>query len=383
VASSVTGPQENVDSLPPPQQKGFFRRHAAKLVASAIITAGIIYTVSKGGLKFVPDGGDFQGIKWWVVPVYTALLIGMSYFRAVRWRFLLRNVAEIPRRRVLAVSWIGFAAILLMPFRIGEVVRPYMIREKGKVSLTAATSSIVAERVVDGLFLSIVLAIALVSVPTLDPLPHHVVGLKGTPITLERTRLFAFVVLGIFIVAFIAIAVFYFARDFSRKIIYAIVGRVSQRLADKVAALFEKFATGLAFLGHGKDGLGFLAETTAYWGLNALSMWVLAWGCGIVHADGSAITFGETCALMGMLGVTILLPGPPGLLGFFQAGVFAGMTMYFPEHIVEGRGAAYVFLLYAIQVVWTVIGAGIFLIGDRKNLRALEEAQGFTRSSTA
>ena len=59
-------------------------------------------------------------------------------------------------------------------------------------------------------------------------------------------------------------------------------------------------------------------------------MWLLAWGCGVVHADGSAITFGEACALMGMLGCTILIPGPPGLLGVFQAGIYAGMTMYFP-----------------------------------------------------
>src|SRR4029453_16136457 len=88
------------------------------------------------------------------LPLYLMTLIGMSYFRAVRWRFLLRSFAEVPLRRVLAVSWIGFAAILLMPFRIGEIVRPYMLREKGKVSMSAATGSVVAERAVAGLFFS-------------------------------------------------------------------------------------------------------------------------------------------------------------------------------------------------------------------------------------
>ena len=87
-------------------------------------------------------------------------------------------------------------------------------------------------------------------------------------------------------------------------------------------------------------------------------MWLLAWGCGVVHADGSAITFGEACALMGMLGCTILIPGPPGLLGVFQAGIYAGMTMYFPLHVVTGAGSAYVFLLYVIQLVWTIARGG-------------------------
>ena len=46
---------------------------------------------------------------------------------------------------------------------------------------------------------------------------------------------------------------------------------------------------------------------------------------------------------MGLLGVTILVPGPPGLLGVFQLGIYAGMTMYYPTWVVTGPGAAYVF----------------------------------------
>jgi hypothetical protein len=41
------------------------------------------------------------------------------------------------------------------------------------------------------------------------------------------------------------------------------------------------------------------------------------------------------------------------------------MTMYFPTAIVTGPGAAYVFLLYGVQLVWTIGAAGVFLVGDR------------------
>ena len=363
-----------------PEHKGFLRRHGAKLVASVVITGGIIFTLQKGGLTLVPEGGDFAHVRWWAVPAYLLSLIGMSYFRAVRWRFLLRSFADVPRRRVLAVSWIGFAAILLMPFRLGEIVRPYMLREKGKISMSAATGTVVAERVVDGLFLSIVLAIALIFVPTVHPLPQTVVGL---PISVSQVRTSGFAMLGLFTTAFTTIAVFYFARDFARRATLAVFGLVSKKLAEKLAAIAEKLATGLHFLGRGKDASGFLAETSLYWFLNVLGMWVLALGCGVVHADGSAITFFETCALMGMLGCTVLIPGPPGLLGVFQAGIYAGMTMYFPEKVVTGPGAAYVFLLYVVQVVWTILGAGIFLVGDRKAVNQLSHAPGLGSDSEA
>jgi hypothetical protein len=309
----------------------------------------------------------------------------MSYVRAVRWRFLLRGIADVPRRSLLAVSWIGFAAIMLLPFRIGELARPYMLRARGgdpkgpnggKISMTAATSSVLAERFVDGLFLGVVLAVALVFVPTIAPLPDHVVGLPPeSHITVKVVRLAGYAMPILFGVLTAAIAVFYFARTFSHRMTIAILGRVSRPFAEKVAGVFEKFAHGLTFLGHGKDTWGFVVETGLYWFFNALGMWILAWGCGVVHGDGSPITFGETCALMGMLGAAILIPGPPAAAGLFQLGICAGMTMYFPESIINGPGAAFYFLLYLIQFVWTCASGGAFLV-DRKNLRALEEAEG-------
>ncbi len=347
------------------------RRHLAKLIASAVITGSIIYTLQKGGLKLWPESGNFVHVRWWTIPAYLLTLVVMSYFRAVRWRYLLRSIADIPRTRILGVSWIGFAAILLMPFRLGEFVRPFMIREKGKINMSAATGTVVAERIVDGLYLSLVLAIALIFVPHLEPLPATVVGL---PVSVETVRRSGFVMLGVFTIAFIVIGVYYFARGWARRLTLAVFGLVSRALGEKLAGIAENLANGLHFFGRGRDAAGFLWETTLYWGFNVLGMWLLAWGSGVVHADGSAITFGETCALMGMLGVTILIPGPPGLLGVFQAGIYAGMTMYFPTSVVTGQGAAYVFLLYALQLVWTIVSALIFLVGNQGALKQLNAA---------
>jgi len=349
----------------------FFRRHAAKLIASAVITASIIYTLQKGGLKLWPDSGSFAQLRWWTVGGYLATVMAMWYFRAIRWRFLLRPLHTYPRKRILAVSWIGFAAILLMPFRLGEFVRPFMVREKGKVSMPAATGTIVVERVVDGFYLSIVLAVALIFVPHLEPLPATVVGL---PVSVAAVRRSGFVMLTFFATVFAVLGTYYFARSWARKITLAVFGLVSRKLGEKLAGIAENVAEGLHFFSHGRAALGFLWETSLYWFFNVTGMWLLAWGCGVAHADGSAPTFGESCALMGMLGVAVLIPGPPGLLGVFQAGLYAGMTMYFPTHMVVGPGAAFVFLLYLIQLVWTVIAALIFLVGHQEAFKQLSHA---------
>ena len=343
--------------------------------------------LQEGGLKFIPEGGNFDHVRWWTLPAYLVTLIGVSYFRASRWRYLLRPIADVPTKKLVTVSWIGFAAILLMPLRIGEFVRPYMIRDAagatdatgrttGAVTMSAATGSIVAERVVDGLFLSMVLLTALLTVPTVHPLPETVAGLH---ISVAQVRDAGFMMPVVFTVGFAVVVVYYVARGFARRATLAIFGVVSKKLAEKLAGMAESLADGLHFLGNPRDALPFLAETAIYWGLNALGMWILAIGCGVVHADGSLITFGEACAVMGMLGITILIPGPPGLLGVFQLGIYAGMTMYFPTSTVLNEGAAYVFLLYIVQLGWTMVSALTFLIGDRGAWRALEEAEGILR----
>ncbi len=383
VADPISTHPTSVSPSAPPPETHFLRRHAGKLVASALIGLGLVAMLQKVGLKIIPPAEAFAHVRWWTLPAYLVTVVAMNYFRATRWRFLLRAVVDVPRRRLVVVSWVGFAAILLMPFRLGEFVRPYMLRSGGKamgksgamqsISLTMATGSVVAERVLDGLYLSIVLAVALLTVPTIHPLPTTVVGLN---VSVEQVRGAGFAMLGLFTFAFTVIAVYYFARAWARRATLAIWGVVSRPLGEKLAALAENLADGLHFMGRPRDAVPFIAETTAYWALNVCGMWLLAWGCGVVHADGAAITLGETCALMGMLGVTILIPGPPGLLGVFQAGIYAGMTMYYPTSVVIGPGAAYVFLLYVMQFAWTSLaGAGALLL-ERGAVRSLRQAEG-------
>jgi glycosyltransferase 2 family protein len=331
----------------------FVRRHAIKFILSAIITACLLYMLHREKFSLVPPLSAFSQVKLWVIPLYIASYSVTSYYRAMRWRFLLRPFATINTKRLLSVSFVGFAAILLLPFRIGEFVRPMMIREKGRISLSSATGTVVGERVVDGLVLSLVLAAALLWVPTIEPLPTHVVGLPSVSMTTVRGS--GMLILSIFTSAFVVIAVFYFARQWARLLTLKVIGLVSKRLAEKLADMAEKLAGGLRFLSRKEDALPFLGQTIAYWTTNAAGMWLLAWGCGVQHADGSAPTLLESFAIMGMLGATILIPGPPGLLGVFHVGITCGMSLYYPASNIATAGAAYSFSLYASQLVWTIV----------------------------
>ena len=55
---------------------------------------------------------------------------------------------------LLAISSVGFMAILALPARLGEFVRPGLLRRRG-ISASAALGTVAVERIVDGLLISL------------------------------------------------------------------------------------------------------------------------------------------------------------------------------------------------------------------------------------
>jgi uncharacterized protein (TIRG00374 family) len=351
----------------PKRAHGFWRKHGIKLAVSIVIAAAFGWTLERGGLPLIPPAAAFQKVKISSCVEYMGLVITWHTIRATRWRHLLAPIADVPLRRILAVSWIGFAAILLMPLRAGEFVRPYMIREKGKVSIAAATGTIGAERIIDGLFLTLMLGICLQLSHPLSPLPDHIGKLQ---IPVAAVPLYAYVSLGGFVCAFGLMALFYWRPSLGHKFVEKTLGVISRSAAEKAGDFVARTAEGLKFLPNLKHFGPFLLETMLYWGFNGLSMWVLARGCGI-----ESITILQAFVVMGVLGVGILVPAGPGLFGAFQASVYAALAMYFPDDVVLGPGGVFVFLLYLIQFLWHLLTASFFLIVDRGAARQMIEAE--------
>ena len=125
----------------------WLRRHRGKLVLSSLIGVAFVWLMNAGALPIVPSRETLAGVQWWAFLLYLAMWSVVHWIRAVRWQWLLAPIASVPRSRVVHVSFIGFLAIVLLPFRTGEMVRPVMIRRKGTLSGWAATGTIAAERV--------------------------------------------------------------------------------------------------------------------------------------------------------------------------------------------------------------------------------------------
>lgn len=353
------------DSAPAsaPSRRG---RLPAYFVGSLGIAGLFVWLMRRGGVPIVPDARAFAAVKWWTVGLYLASLVVVHWFRAWRWDYLLRPVARVPTSRIIAIAWVGFFAIMMLPFRAGEVVRPYLIRRDGRVSGSAALGTIAAERVLDGLFVAVLLVAPLAFIPRL---PLEGVVFLGFP--MPQLVHYGYLTFALFAGALATLAVFLAARSFAERATRAVFGLVSPRLGELLAAKIGGLADGLRSLPDPRLMGPFMLQTAIYWSVNALGMWFLGWGCGL------AMTPGHGFAVMGVLAMGILLPQGPGLFGSFQFFVYLALRMYFPDEQVRSHGVAYVFLLYACQFVFTTAtGVGAMFVGHIDPRSALESDAG-------
>jgi hypothetical protein len=323
---------------------------ATKLALSLLPAAVFVWILKSGSLPILPSREEFAHVAPLTLPLFIVVWCAMYVVRLSRWYWLLAPVERVPYRTVLRVGGVGLLFIALAPFRMGEVVRPLLIRRPPKLTFWSASGTVGGERIIDALCVSVLLLAALRLAPPMDPLPHQ---LGTLPLNVALVPRMAFVSALVFASVCVVMGVFYFQRAFARRVTEVVLGLVSPRLAAWVAGKIEQMAGGLGFLEEPKNAVPFLLATAAYWLLNAASWWILARGCGF-----GALGFWGATATMGVVALGILVPATPGFFGAFQFATFAGLAMYLKPDIVIGPGAVYAFLSYVMPIGMTVL-AGI------------------------
>jgi uncharacterized protein (TIRG00374 family) len=345
------------------------KRLLPRLLISLLIGAGFVWLFRRGGLPLVPPEAAFQRMRWWALPGYLALVSLASFFRTYRWLYLLRPIAPtLSRWRVFGMGLIGFSAVFLAPLRSGEVVRPLLIASDGEVSFFQATGTVGAERVVDGLVLTLFTFLALWFAPPLSPLPDR---LGELPLPVSALPAAVYSTLLVFLAAFIAMAIFYRARDFARRTTRLLVAWASPRLADWLMGSVERLAEGLSFLPSRANLQPFLRDTAIYWSLGIAAQWLLLW------ASGLSASLLQACVMLGVMGLGSLVPAGPGFFGAYQIAGFSALALYFELPLVKSEGAAFVFVSYVAQFAVNSLPCLLgFWLMSRFPARSAESAHG-------
>jgi uncharacterized protein (TIRG00374 family) len=107
--------------------------------------------------------------KWLIVPAIGLYFVGV-WLRSMRWGLLLPE-HSIKTSTLFRALVVGFTVNNLLPLRMGEVARCYLLAIWCRIPYGTTVASLLVERVLDGLSLALLLLIALTLVPA--PVPWY------------------------------------------------------------------------------------------------------------------------------------------------------------------------------------------------------------------
>ncbi|MGH7555054.1 MAG: lysylphosphatidylglycerol synthase transmembrane domain-containing protein [Longimicrobiales bacterium] len=236
----------------------------------------------------------------------TAFTTFIFWIRAWRWRSILEPVRKNTSftSRFAGVT-IGAMGNNLLPARVGEFARAYAFSRMEPVSVVAAFSSLVIERLFDGLFLVAFLFLAMV----MPGFPDMSLAGDVAYVTVARTL--------VFILA-IAFGTLFLLVLWPTRIVDLLEQLLAKVLPLKIRRplidALEAFLAGASSLRNPGLVLRCAGWTAALWLVNAVSFWFAFRAFGM-PLPASAALFFQSC-----LALAVSVPSGPAFIGPYQAG---------------------------------------------------------------
>lgn len=270
-----------------------------------------------------------------------AAYYGSFPLRAARWRILLRNAGiereangELPG--VLGLSRIyilGWFANCLVPAKLGDAYRGYLLKRDAGPSWARTVGTIVAERFID--------VLALVSFMMLAIVPVFGSKIPGS----VQGPLFGGVALAVLGIAGMACLIW-------------LQGTVERIVPERVRPVYTRFEGGIV-ASFSRQGLPALVGITLIvWMLEGLRVWAVTQSLGIHLGPFEALFVALLASLLTVVPIT------PAGLGVVEGGMIIALKLL----SVGDSGAASIALLDRGIAYWSivVIGAIVYLFDRRR-----------------
>jgi uncharacterized protein (TIRG00374 family) len=269
--------------------------------------------------------------------------------RAWRWQSLLGPLGGARFRTAFRTTVIGFAATFLLPARVGEVLRPYLLARQERLDPAAAFATVIVERLLDLCTVLMLFALALF-VANVEVGPEiEAAGLIAAGASLVGLT-------GLFVLAGHPERLGRWAGQLARYL--------PERAAKLVSHLVQTFAEGLKVMRSPGHLAVAMAWSVPLWLSIALGILFVSWAFDLT------ISFVGSFLVVGYLAVGVAAP-TPGATGGFHYMYLAAMTQFFRAP-ADAAGAAAVILHLVSFVPVTLVGL-LFMWQDGLSLGGLRQ----------
>lgn len=302
---------------------------------------------------------SMRSANWLVLLPYAVILTIIHVARTLRWGNLLSGIEKVPFRKLNEASGIGFMMLIILPFRLGEFARPFLVAQRSSIRRSAAMTSVVFERIVDGVAIAILLRTLMFFIP-------------GESEGITRIRIGANLMFLVFFSGLMFLLLARWQHDRVVAVLRATIGRIARGLTEKVIGIVDGFVSALKQLPDGRNMALFFVWTAVYWVLNGLSMSMFAnaFDCGggtVANCTPLHIDVFQGFVVLCVLIVGMMIPAAPGSAGTFQAFMLLALSVFVPEPVVNGSGVAYANVIWLVQLAQQIIFGIVLLFASHSS----------------
>lgn len=320
-------------------------------------------------------GNALKDANYW--PIIPTIILNILFYviRAIRWQGLLSHIKTISITNLLSITCIGFMANNILPARVGEVLRPFLLYKKENVKFSTSFATVVVERIFDmlGLVIFTAVIIALLPHPSSN---QHDVHIQFSPNELNTIKepvicslkKWTEVFTAIGVLTIVSLFLVIINPDFFKKILSKLCLFLTEKLKTKILGFYDSFVHGLKILEN---------RSQTIW-IFLLSLIICIMGGGEIYLLSFSfnihLSFVAACLISICLALAIALPQAPGYIGIFHIAVLKSLGIF---GIESATAQSYAIVLWAVNILPSTIMGFLFLwregISFREVVRLEEE----------
>ncbi len=229
------------------------------------------------------------------------------WVRAIRWRFFLLTPRKISTASLFSSTMIGFMANNVLPFRLGEFVRPWALSRREGLSKSMLLATVVVERAIDMLTLLAIFGISLML---------HPIG--------ETTDAGRMVQAGakILIVLSVVLTVMVIVAERNRALAHRMLAMLPERVRSRAASLLDRFLDGFALFRDFGKLIQVFVLSFAMFSCFVVALGVSMWSLGIEAPWYAGLT------MLVVTAIGIMVPAAPGYVGTLNIACIFGLQVF-------------------------------------------------------
>lgn len=323
----------------------------ARTAIGIVISVVALYLAMPPRAEWANVVAAFARVRYIYVLPIALINVYSIIVRCQRWRLLLRPVGAIPLVALVSATAIGFLCNMVLPLRVGEVVRPVLLARRTATPVSSVLASVVLERLLDMLTILVFLGLVMGFVPVSD--------------TIRQSGL---VFLALAVIAVTAIVTLQRQHPMAIGLTRWILGRMPATIRHRADEALQSFIEGLQGIGAGGGIIRILAYSIFLWTVIAT-----VFGIGFLACDLPVPPVSGALALVTVVAGAVSAPSAPGFIGTFQAGCILALGLF---GVSRADAVPYAFVVWAAQWLTQVVLGVVFLLRENisfQDVRAAEE----------